>query len=259
MTAESSTAAPHRPPAAAPAARRFYPGLEGLRGVLVLLVMAGHAGFPHNVFWIALPIFFVMSGFLITKIMLSAQRYGRLAGIKAFLVNRTLRLAPVYLLFVAGLTALAVVAGLGSVLVGEAVTSGFSDAEGIAHDDQAPVPGTLPEQSAMSRRHTVRSLCVHITVLASVTSHHAQPPRRFVPQAEHGLPQPQARRQFAEQRIRQFMRILRPLHARRDGGHRIAPFHLGFGLAALFFEAGEQTGQHQPHRPCQHLPGKHGQ
>ncbi len=87
----------------------YVPAFDGLRGVLALTVMWVHAGFPGNVLWLAVPVFFVMSGYFITKILLTHPPEGKLAGIKAFVRNRALRLGPVYVVFVLFLTALAVV------------------------------------------------------------------------------------------------------------------------------------------------------
>lgn len=100
-------------PPATPEARRssrwYVPAFDGLRGVLALIVMWVHAGFPGNVLWLAIPVFFVMSGFFITKILLTHPPEGKVAGVRAFVRNRALRLGPVYVVFVLFLTGLAVV------------------------------------------------------------------------------------------------------------------------------------------------------
>ncbi|HEU4470563.1 MAG TPA: acyltransferase family protein, partial [Flavisolibacter sp.] len=58
-----------------PVQRSYYPALDGLRGLASLLVVIYHNfGFiNHYLFfgWIGLDIFFVLSGFLITNILLT--------------------------------------------------------------------------------------------------------------------------------------------------------------------------------------------
>lgn len=90
------------PPRPAPA--WYVPAFDGLRGLLCVIVMAGHAGFPPNVLWLALPVFFVMSGYFITRILLARPAAGRAAGAWLFARDRALRLLPLYLAFVAVLT-----------------------------------------------------------------------------------------------------------------------------------------------------------
>lgn len=106
------TSAPQTPPATPEgrkSSRWYIPAFDGLRGVLAVAVMWVHAGFPGNVLWLAVPVFFVMSGFFITKILLMHPPEGKLAGVRAFVRNRALRLGPVYVVFVAFLTGLAVI------------------------------------------------------------------------------------------------------------------------------------------------------
>ncbi len=73
-----------------------YHGLDGWRGVSILLVMAGHL-FPlgpkhwqlnFSVATSGMAIFFILSGFLITRILLSNQ------DIKQFLIRRFARIVP---------------------------------------------------------------------------------------------------------------------------------------------------------------------
>jgi peptidoglycan/LPS O-acetylase OafA/YrhL len=82
------TTAPHAPLPAAPAweaelpCYRYLPGFDGLRGLAVLLMMAHHFSFPlqtsrlHVVSrfgWCGVGLFFVLSGFLITGILLDTK------------------------------------------------------------------------------------------------------------------------------------------------------------------------------------------
>jgi peptidoglycan/LPS O-acetylase OafA/YrhL len=69
--------------------------IEGLRGIAVLLVVLAHAGVP----WLAggyvgVDVFFVISGFLITTLLLrEAERTGRIS-VRRFYARRALRLLP---------------------------------------------------------------------------------------------------------------------------------------------------------------------
>jgi peptidoglycan/LPS O-acetylase OafA/YrhL len=89
------------------ASRRHMPALDALRGVAVLLVLAhnfnlvvvtGHlsAGFDAvmNIGWVGVQLFFVLSGFLITGILLDTARANNYY--RAFFARRTLRIFPLY-------------------------------------------------------------------------------------------------------------------------------------------------------------------
>lgn len=71
------------------------PGLDGLRAVAILIVMTDHA-FPRLMFpgGIGVEVFFVLSGFLITRILL--KQYVKTGGInlRRFYFNRAVRLWP---------------------------------------------------------------------------------------------------------------------------------------------------------------------
>ena len=98
---------------ARPEARPHLPVLDGIRGCAILLVMATHlAGgvVPANRFdaivlgalrggWIGVDLFFVLSGFLITGILLDSQ--GGPRYYVAFFARRALRILPLYWLFLA--------------------------------------------------------------------------------------------------------------------------------------------------------------
>ncbi len=77
--------------------------LDGLRFVLFLMVFATHyAGDPLDVGYLgyALPVFFVMSGFLITNVLLSNDHPRLLKRLEVFYVRRILRICPAYYLVV---------------------------------------------------------------------------------------------------------------------------------------------------------------
>lgn len=101
----------------AAAASPFWPALDGLRGLAVLLVLAEHftysdwvRGFHPGM--IGVRSFFVLSGFLITGILLAARDGGSSTASIArnFFRNRVLRLAPPLLAAVALAAALDIAA-----------------------------------------------------------------------------------------------------------------------------------------------------
>jgi peptidoglycan/LPS O-acetylase OafA/YrhL len=83
--------------------RRFYPQLDGLRAVAVLLVLMHHMNdlplprplaYMSSLGWSGVDAFFVLSGFLITKILLESRPGPRAFGL--FVLRRTLRTWPLY-------------------------------------------------------------------------------------------------------------------------------------------------------------------
>jgi peptidoglycan/LPS O-acetylase OafA/YrhL len=89
------------------------PALDGLRGVAIVIVMLDHAGFSTfpvsgNV---GVTVFFVLSGFLITCLLVGEHRSAGRIDLRGFYVRRALRLLP-------ALVVLLVVASILMVLVG---------------------------------------------------------------------------------------------------------------------------------------------
>ena len=82
-------------PAAAPAGGGFRSDLEGLRGVAVLLVVAFHAdvaGFAGG--FIGVDVFFVLSGWLITRQLLGEAGRSGTVALREFWARRVRRLVP---------------------------------------------------------------------------------------------------------------------------------------------------------------------
>jgi peptidoglycan/LPS O-acetylase OafA/YrhL len=88
--------------------RKYFPALDGLRAVAILMVLVHHLGGYIGSFFDAgyygVDLFFVISGYLITSILVSSK--GRFPeAYKTFLGRRTLRIFPIYYLTLAVLYA----------------------------------------------------------------------------------------------------------------------------------------------------------
>src|SRR5579864_6210240 len=78
---------------------RFRPDIEGLRAVAVLLVVACHAGIPWcSGGFIGVDVFFVISGNLITGLLLRELRETKRVDLPSFYARRARRLLPALLL-----------------------------------------------------------------------------------------------------------------------------------------------------------------
>lgn len=84
---------------------RFNPGLQGVRGLAVLLVLLAHLGFSYsgvapfaNGGLMGVTLFFVLSGYLITRLLLAEDT----VSFVRFYARRALRLLPALIAFLAG-------------------------------------------------------------------------------------------------------------------------------------------------------------
>lgn len=85
-----------------------FPGLDGLRGVAILFVIFSHALLDRGINYycyafgmVGVQTFFVISGFLITTLLLKEKVLKGRVSLKKFYIRRFLRLAPVAYLFLA--------------------------------------------------------------------------------------------------------------------------------------------------------------
>lgn len=74
----------------------YRPGLDGLRGVAILLVLAGHFDVPPfaNAGMSGVTLFFALSGFLITSLLLEERQRSGTVDLAGFYVRRARRLFP---------------------------------------------------------------------------------------------------------------------------------------------------------------------
>ncbi|WP_131809831.1 acyltransferase family protein, partial [Mycolicibacterium fortuitum] len=79
--------------------RRDIPALDGIRAIAVALVLAGHGGVPGVAGgFIGVDVFFVLSGFLITSLLLDEFRRTERIDLKGFWIRRAKRLLPAMVL-----------------------------------------------------------------------------------------------------------------------------------------------------------------
>jgi len=91
---------------------RYWPELDGLRAVAVLLVIGYHAGLslvPGGS--VGVDVFFTLSGFLITTVLLEEYSRKHTFGLRHFYVRRVLRLYPAMLFALLGAVVFAGIIG----------------------------------------------------------------------------------------------------------------------------------------------------
>lgn len=79
----------------------YYPQLDGLRGIAILIVLFFHAKFPFfSGGYIGVDIFFVLSGFLITSLLIQEFIKNGTIDFKKFYIRRFKRLFPALFFFI---------------------------------------------------------------------------------------------------------------------------------------------------------------
>lgn len=79
---------------------RYFPALDGVRALCVLLVMFNHVRLPVSpaiIGALGVDVFFVLSGFLITTLMIRETERTGTMSLKGFYTRRFFRIVPVYL------------------------------------------------------------------------------------------------------------------------------------------------------------------
>jgi len=110
--ASGSTKSPH------------WPALDGVRGIAVIAVVLFHLPLPWSrEGYAGVDVFFALSGFLITSLLLRERSVSASIDLRAFYARRALRLVPALVVLVAGVVGIALVSGhLASVLPGAIAT-----------------------------------------------------------------------------------------------------------------------------------------
>ena len=91
---------------------RYIKSLDGLRAIAILLVVFFHYFFILECGWIGVQLFFVLSGFLITAILLDTKNLSAKSYFKRFYWRRSVRIFPVYYLYLFGITLIFLVANI---------------------------------------------------------------------------------------------------------------------------------------------------
>ena len=95
--------------------RSRIPSLDGLRAISIAMVLAGHAAsgisalkdrpiLPYTIFSGSrgVSVFFVISGFLITSLLLQEEKLNGRISLKNFYIRRAFRILPPFWIFLAG-------------------------------------------------------------------------------------------------------------------------------------------------------------
>ena len=80
----------------------YWPSLDGVRGVAIAAVVAFHLGFLGGG-WLGVDVFFVLSGFLITSLLVEERARQGHISVSAFWARRAKRLVPALLVMLAAL------------------------------------------------------------------------------------------------------------------------------------------------------------
>lgn len=114
MNASLTPLPSHNPPLQAMSRYGYIPGLDGLRAISVFIVIIAHMGLEHIVpGGFGVTVFFFISGFLITRLLIAEhEKKGRI-GLRDFYIRRFVRLYPALLFMVFATTAAYMMIGWG--------------------------------------------------------------------------------------------------------------------------------------------------
>ena len=92
-----------------------WPELDGLRGLAILLVVVAHANLIAAAAggMVGVTLFFVLSGFLITHLLIQERDESGRIDLRAFYARRAMRLLPALFVYLVGFTLIASLLGLG--------------------------------------------------------------------------------------------------------------------------------------------------
>jgi peptidoglycan/LPS O-acetylase OafA/YrhL len=92
----------------------YRPALDGLRGLAVLLVILRHSGLPgvESSGAVGVSLFFVLSGFLITSLLVEERKRTTSVSLTAFYQRRVLRLLPALVVVIVLVTAFSMMVGV---------------------------------------------------------------------------------------------------------------------------------------------------
>src|SRR4051812_17021290 len=94
------------------ASRGHVPSLDGLRALSILLVIAAHFWAPEIVpGGLGVYVFFVISGFLITRLLLTEHKSTGRVSVTMFYARRVLRLYPALVVYIAVVILLSIATG----------------------------------------------------------------------------------------------------------------------------------------------------
>ncbi len=104
----------------------YIPGLDGIRAISVLIVVAAHLGFAHILpGGFGVTVFFFISGFLITRLLIAEQEKKGKIDLPNFYARRFIRLYPALLFMVFGTMIFYALRGYGSPTVAESLAAIF--------------------------------------------------------------------------------------------------------------------------------------
>ncbi len=93
-----------------PGGKGFRPDVEGLRAVAILAVLACHAGIPFLAGgYVGVDVFFVISGYLITRLLLGEMQRDNRISLRGFYARRAKRLLPLSALLLATVGVLSII------------------------------------------------------------------------------------------------------------------------------------------------------